>query len=527
MANVQHGFRDALLHPDKYNTGVNPIADESVRGTLTEVTTAGTYGGVVFSLYNEDPYLAIRWNNATNNSLGSYVLIENYDFSHFEYLASALESNANIARLVEFKNCILPEFRSGTVDYNISYKLTNCKIPQITGSHFHTLRCDIGHTPNDGIDPLKTVTIEDTYISDICHYTESYTHTDGIQISGTSGIDADNINIINTRIEVPLLKISGSNFGMAGCLFFDIENANSNNVHVENCTVNGAGYSITIVTENDFDISNYTLENVDIGYSHQFGALGTIDDRATLTNVGYVTKLYIGSVWKDENNNTHLSVTNDTNTEKLLIIYTDNGFEQFIIPKCPRYSEVITDVTTFDSLPFDIDLNIGVVDYVVAFDGNVTVDNQIRFVNYTENEVEFPQNFYNIPCSIELLLHRRRMFLNILNSSNPVIQPNRNLINVAIKSTPTQIVTSASAQTYEFILEPNTTYNITKDSTLVSRYGYLPSAYTTGTATLYDGTIPTWNNAGTYQFTTPSTYTYFYFTYTLYEAVKTITIQKA
>ena len=73
------------------------------------------------------------------------------------------------------------------------------------------------------------------------------------------------------------------------------------------------------------------------------------------------------------------------------MIATESGNQIVDVEACPTYNELTPDVTTFNDLPFDIDITIDEdSDFVVCYDvtdGEASADNQIRFVNWSNSPV--------------------------------------------------------------------------------------------------------------------------------------------
>lgn len=111
-------------------------------------------------------------------------------------------------------------------------------------------------------------------------------------------------------------------------------------------------------------------------------------------NVEDSENLYVGSVWK-EGNDVHLSVTNDTNSEKNLKVELSNGeVKEFKIKACPSGKtwwnkggavQESYDKYTYDDMPFDIDISVGNTQWIKCYDGNELIRTQ-SFENEKEPE---------------------------------------------------------------------------------------------------------------------------------------------
>ncbi len=129
-------------------------------------------------------------------------------------------------------------------------------------------------------------------------------------------------------------------------------------------------------------------------------------------NVEDSENLYVGSVWK-EGNDVHLSVTNDTNSEKNLKVELSNGeVKEFKIKACPSGKtwwnkggavQESYDKYTYDDMPFDIDISVGNTQWIKCYDGNELIRTQ-SFENEKEPEPTFTLNKYKIKnnCIIKI-----------------------------------------------------------------------------------------------------------------------------
>ena len=116
-------------------------------------------------------------------------------------------------------------------------------------------------------------------------------------------------------------------------------------------------------------------------------------------NVVDQTGIYVASVWKDSSNKIHLSVSNDTNEEHRLIVWTENGLQEFVIPACPTPSQVTSNYT-FADFPFDIEIVLDdVSEWVVCYEDEYEPENQIRYMNWGTQKVYYVLN--NIQTEIE------------------------------------------------------------------------------------------------------------------------------
>jgi len=163
--------------------------------------------------------------------------------------------------------------------------------------------------------------------------------------------------------------------------------------------INGGGYSIyaSLPTSSSLALENIILSDIQLGVSHRWGDVyKTKHPNVVFDDLRDTESLYVASVWKDTDKNIHLSVSNDTNKEKSLIVVTSKETLEFTIPACPTYSELIEDQTSYNDFPFDINIVVDNADWVVCFDGTTSLENQIRYFNWTDQSV-----LINAPIPIE------------------------------------------------------------------------------------------------------------------------------
>lgn len=157
----------------------------------------------------------------------------------------------------------------------------------------------------------------------------------------------------------------------------------ADNVTFENMHVTGGGYTI-YSQPHKYQMTNITFRNITIGNTYKYGPLYKSKpdgwNGAIHENVELATKLYVGSVWM-EGNSLHLSVTNDTNEEKVLkVLLSDGTVKEYTIRKCPNYKE-FTEETTYESLPFDQEIIIDNVkpSNVRCYDGDTLIRTHVFF----------------------------------------------------------------------------------------------------------------------------------------------------
>lgn len=420
---VQQKWMDLLPIPDKYNTG----CDESL--ITTTVSEAGTYNGIVYGTVGSRRSLEFQY--SANQNLGATLLIENTMFPN------GLQdlNNGVLARTITFKNCyFMGRFSVPTGNNNV-FIYEDCTFEYCSPSFSTFYRCKFYRSSGagDGMNPYKNVIAYNCYFYDLIHLTTSINaHCDGVQIFGhDSLVDSENIHFYNCRYEMPWFPIEGQASGSYANaqIMIALEDSNGVDISFENCHINGGGYSMYALANPPHTLTDILLKDIKIGQAHRYGDLyqpQNLDPNVTLENITDTTQLIIGDVWKDENNHVHMSVSNDTLSVKNLVVYTNLGFQFFQIPACFSsaviMAEPITTYYSYSDYPFDIDKDCGVVDYVVAFDGNVTEENQVRFVNFTEIPVEFPDISNSIKATVSELLLRRRQLL-VKHTAQPIYTP--------------------------------------------------------------------------------------------------------
>ena len=377
---VTQGQDDIQVIPDKYNTG---LTDETM---LTLVQSPGTYQGVSYVRYNDDTRLKVNVQNLMKSK--NSVLIENMDFSRFQL--NFVNEAVDTEKTITFRNCKFGSFQCGQPESLISYEFENCEFQRFYGSNAHMNYCRFGGSYKDGINPFVNVTVENSFFADMAYFLESGTaHTDGIQVYGYKGVDVHDIVIRNCRFEIPAIPMSSNKAYVNACLFLCLEFSNGDGITVDNCILNGGGFCIYTNAKSPYTLKNVSLTNLRVGEGHRYGigfnniAPGT----ASYSNIDYLDSLYAASVWKTAGE-THVSVTNDTGDQRTLRVLTNLGTYDYVIDGCPSYDSVVPDSLTYEDYPFDLDITVpGSPDWLICYDVTGGDKKQIRFVNWTEEEV--------------------------------------------------------------------------------------------------------------------------------------------
>jgi len=299
-------------------------------------------------------------------------------------------NTAGNAKTVTFNNCKFGYFKAADNMYNVYFIFNNCTFTGLNGSNCECNNCYSGGTVGDALNPLRNFSVKNSYISNLSIYSTSSVHTDGFQIRGFSGIVAENILFDNVRMEAPQLKITGNNSDVNACMMIQMEASNGTNMTFKDMYINGGGYTIySWAKASNVTLTNITYDNIKVGCSKRYGTLyPTMASGIDYSDITSTDKLYVSTVSRDGLGNTDIIVSNDTNVEKTLTIVTNLGITTHTIPKCLTYSELITDVTTFNDLPFDVKITLeDEVDYVICYDGSIDGNNHIRFYNWTTDPV--------------------------------------------------------------------------------------------------------------------------------------------
>ena len=375
---------DIRVIPDKYNTGCNeevvyfPMDTENPM-MIGDVLIIPSGGGSTFVL--DFGY--------RNKEITGTVYIENYDFTDAIF-RSYHEDLCDREIKVVFNNCKFTNVLTGRAECNISYEYNNCSFDSFSGSNAVFNRCQFGHTYKDGIVPFVDVEVNDCFFTDFTGMvTDSGAHIDGTQLYGIEGIDVSRVYYNNCRFEMPALALEGTTAYVNACIMLQLEYSSGNNIQFNDCRVNGGGY--TVYAESKFE--NLTFENVKFdgltfGDANKFGIFyPKINENIEFRDIGRTDSLYIGSVWNDEKG-MHLSVTNDTKEERILVVQTDKGIYEYTIPACYTAGQ-FTNTMLYEEFPFDLDIVIPAdCTYAVCYDNTTEgFGKQIRFVNESGKQV--------------------------------------------------------------------------------------------------------------------------------------------
>lgn len=374
---------DADIHviPDKYNTGA--------KGSLKKVKLGDTVCGIQLKADGSKTKNVFDFAYG-NHDISGTIVIEGYDFSANDvvfYNESTVERNISLV----FKNCSFSGVSKSAEKNSIHLEFENCSFHNFNGSNATFERCFFGGSCYDGLNPYSNVKVCNCYfarMNDTEHQGKGL-HTDGTQIYGKKDLLAEDIEFSNCRFEIPAIPLGENGAVVNACIMLQLEFCNGQNIHFSDCIANGGGYTIYAWSKyDDFALTDSSIEKISIGCSKTFGTFyPVISKGVTIDDLSETDNLYIGSVWK-EGKKTHISVTNDTNQKRKLMVYTDKGTFSYEIAPCPLGSQ-LTEKTRFEDLPFDQDVVIPKdCAYVVCFDTTFAgMEKQIRFVNWKGKKV--------------------------------------------------------------------------------------------------------------------------------------------
>ncbi len=356
---IRHNQWDTLNIPDKFNTG----ADESV--IFSKHTSSGYISenfNLVIRTDTKTPYYNLSYSASKN--LPDRVTITNYDFSDMNFITTRMSEYSN-HKIITFNNCKFKGFRNDAVSKNSSGKayfvFNHCSFSGNVSSSYIVLNdCKIGGFTTDAMNPLREFFVKNLYVYDLMHDgNNNGTHLDGLQIFGDqrsrnnvvdgkwiSKVETGYIDFDNVRFEIPSIYYEGNTSSVNACVMFALEYSDVNSVSFNNLYVNGGGKWYPLYMTNG---KNNEKSKNRTGWSHKFVRMtnvyvsnnyGTIfyPDKIKdgfIANVNHHNKLFVTSVWKDAQEKVHLIVSNDTKDDVKLIVKSDTGTYEYLIPHCP------------------------------------------------------------------------------------------------------------------------------------------------------------------------------------------------
>lgn len=363
------GYRDKVVIPDKYNTGITISEDELISaetaiGLNTYITysTQKTYGTIY-----ENILFTGQTCFKTANAAG--ITFKNCKFkaNNSEAYALIISGEWRDDLYWNFINCEFDGFKSAAVQPQTNTKYVNCK--------FHNLGADGGKVTSNG-------GYENCYFYDIGYVDGA--HADGIQTT----IVNKNFYIKNCRFDV----VKNGNSGI-----FFWQEADSENAVIKDVLINGGNYSVYLgykyPEKNDCTITNLNVENVKIGSGYQYGAFNCNDNNYSSLysdgNISDQTKLFVSSTSYNDGK-IKLHVSNYTSAERKLVIKTDKVSKEVNIPAHPSYAE--SQSLSMDDLPIDLEYEVD-GNWLVCYDGSESDENQIRYVDFLNSASSITELF--------------------------------------------------------------------------------------------------------------------------------------
>lgn len=368
---------DEIIMPDKYNTGT--------KGELYVAKIGDTIQGVAFKVGNNGTANYLDFKKINNQE--TVITFENIDFSNGSFMAMN-EEVVERQLQINFVNCKFEHVATGKARGFVSYSFKDCTITRFRGSNSVFDACKFGGSYKDALVPYGNVVVKNSFFCDMASSDPagSGVHTDGTQIYGEKGLNVTDVHYDNCRFEIPSMPGNVTGAKVNACIMLQLEYSDGENISFTNCTLNGGGYSLYAGNKNGHTYKNTKFENINIGCCRVYGLIHpNICDGVTLSNINNTKNLYIGSVWK-ANRKTYVSVTNDTNVDRVLKIFADGTVYEYEIPGSPNGSELYTD---YEEYPFDIPICIEKdVEYLVCYDATYSSDiKQIRYVNWSNKQV--------------------------------------------------------------------------------------------------------------------------------------------
>lgn len=406
--------------PDKYNTGPK----EEIQ--FNKLSQTGEIAEGVTLLLRTDTKTPFYCLTSRRTSLPDSVTVRNYDFSDYDFSTLGMDQFKRNKKIT-FENCKFKGFRNDAVapgSTKVYFVFNHCSFEGGVNSAYITLNdCKVGGFTSDGMNPLREFYANNLYIYDLSHEgNKNGSHIDGIQIYGDQSsrknvvnnkwipnLETGKISFKNVRFEIPSIYYEGNTSYVNACVMFQLEFSDVDDVSFEDLYVNGGGKWFPIYLDhgknNDRSLwgawshKNLVMKNVMV--SNNFGKIFYPDllEDARIQDVDHHDYLFVTSVWKDDKGTAHLIVTNDTKSDKTLIVKTDVGTIEFLVPHCPSNwalgGELNSQVETNEGLkdnngreyktyrwkdmPFDLDYTIkGNPSFVLCYQN----DEQIRYVSF-------------------------------------------------------------------------------------------------------------------------------------------------
>jgi len=392
--------RDTIVIPDKYNTGCDNVGLTAISETGFIGTVLSDDGGNAPKFVYEPENSRILLNGYSNGSLAKESIVENYDFSEFGFqtLNSTVLSGE---RTVIFKNCkfdgILHD-KTSLSEINLVFE--NCTIRGATGSNMTFKNCLFEINNGDAMNIMSNFTVEDCFVVNVTDSASTTGgHVDGVQIYGTTGYDISNVHLNNVRFAMPSYYFEGATTYVNAAIFVKMEQSDGDNILFENIIIDSAGSGAPIYDDHrsDYVATNMTFRNIVASDEYSTENSSTLfyikRDETVAENCGPSSRLYVSSVWKDDEGKTHIICTNNSvKSDRTLKVVTDKGEYEFVIDRAPSSEELTTNATyqtyRYADMPYDVECIVDEnVDYVVCYDTDEEAENQIRFMNWSGSPV--------------------------------------------------------------------------------------------------------------------------------------------
>ena len=380
--NIMPSENDYRVIPDKYNTGC--------AGELTKATSTFNVGGLEAGVSGGN--LVFDFYHRNKNASGTYI-IENYDFSDYGIAFNSENKVSGKKITIIFNNCKFSKINTTMRPASdvFTHVYNNCTIEKFGGSNSIFNKCKFGNSFYDCIVPFSNVEVNDCYFSNLASNDPKGNgiHSDGTQMYGYSDSMVQNVKFSNCRFEIPAVKTTQSTAAVNACIMLGLEYNNGSNIRIEDCILNGGGYTIYAGKKyEELSLSEVYFTNVKIGAAKLFGNIyPSFDENVVFTDVVDQDSLYVSSVWND-GSKTHVIVSNDTAEERILRVVTGKGSQDFTIGACLGGRTLRYDVVDvpFEEFPFDIDISVDAdADYVICFDVTDGNEKQIRYVSFDGN----------------------------------------------------------------------------------------------------------------------------------------------
>lgn len=409
------GEYDIREIPDKYNTGC---------GTdLIKINGDSTINGIVIAYSGNNLVFDFFYRN---KDISGTLIFENYDFSNHP-VAVFQESKVTGKKIkLVFKNCKFTVFNNARPESTVfSYEFYNCTFNRFTGSNAFFSKCSFGGTYKDCMIPFNNVTVKDSYFSDLASNdpTGNGIHSDGTQMYAYSDSLVQNVLFSNCRFEIPAVQTTNSTAYVNACIMLVVEYNDGKNIRIEDCLLNGGGYTIYAGKKYDtLSLTDVYFDNIKIGAAKLYGNIYPyIDPNVVFSDVNDQNSLYVSSVWND-GLKTHVVVSNDTAEERILRVVTGTRTQDFVIKACLGGAALRYDNKdiSFDEFPFDIDISVDAdADYVICFDVTDGIENQIRYVSF-----DGLPTYYDVKYENEVLVQNENEEETDDNTAQIIIEGN-------------------------------------------------------------------------------------------------------